>query len=297
MYPRSFAYHRASSLKEAAGMMAELGPEARLLAGGQSLIPLMKLRLSSPATLVDLGHIPDLDFIRHNDGALEIGALARHSGVEHSAEARRIPILRDCAAGIADVQVRNWGTVVGSIAEADPTGDWSPVLLTLETAVHCLGPQGERRVPLAEFIRDAFTTALEPGELIQALQIRTPASGSGGCYLAFKRCAPVYASASVAVQLSMEERVCRQARVFLGAVALTPVRADEAATVLNGTNLDTSTLQRAAEAAAAACDPPSDGRGSGEYKRALIRKLFKQAVSVAARRAHGKTVEVSHHYA
>src|SRR5437016_4339303 len=125
MYPRPFAYHRAMSLKEAAGILAELGPEAKLLAGGQSLVPLMKLRLSSPSALVDLGHIQDLEFIKDGDGAVTMGALARHSDVEHSTAARRVPILCDCAAGIADVQVRNWGTVVGSIAEADPTGDWA----------------------------------------------------------------------------------------------------------------------------------------------------------------------------
>ena len=297
MYPRPFTYHRATSLREAAGTLAELGPEAKLLAGGQSLVPLMKLRLSSPTALIDLGHIRGLDFIKDESGAIRIGALARHSDVERSPIARRIPILRDCASGIADVQVRNWGTVVGSIAEADPTGDWAPVLLVLDTDVECLSSNGRRSVALPSFIKDAFTTALTAGEVIEQLRIKAPESKSGGCYLAFKRCAPVYASASVAVQLAMDGRVCRQAKVALGAVALTPVPADEAARALQGSDLNAKAVAAAAEAASAACEPPSDGRGSSEYKRALIRKLFIEAVSAAARRAWGEDVEVSHHYA
>jgi carbon-monoxide dehydrogenase medium subunit len=150
---------------------------------------------------------------------------------------------------------------------------------------------------LRDFIQDAFTTALQPGELVQQLEIKAPDPGSGGCYIAFKRCAPVYASASVAVQLSMQDGVCRDAAVALGAVALTPVIAKEAARALEGKTLDSATIKRAAEAAAAACEPPSDGRGSTEYKRALIRRLFAEAAAVAARRARGEAVEVSHHYA
>ncbi|HZU22401.1 MAG TPA: xanthine dehydrogenase family protein subunit M [Terriglobales bacterium] len=297
MYPRPFTYHRAASLKDAAATLAELGPEAKLLAGGQSLVPLMKLRLSSPAALIDVGHIQGLNYIRAENGAFRIGALARHTDMAQSAAARHVPILHDCAAGIADVQVRNWGTVVGSIAEADPTGDWAPVLLVLDTEVECLANHGRRSLGLAGFIQDAFTTALRPGEVMQELRVKATERGSGGCYLAFKRCAPVYASASVAVQLALEGATCRQARVALGAVALTPVVATESAKALEGSDLNAKSIARAAEAAAASCEPPCDGRGSTEYKRALIRKLFTQAVNVAARRARGESVEVSHHYA
>ena len=297
MYPRSFAYYRAASLDEAAALLRELGPEAKLLAGGQSLVPLMKLRLSSPAALVDLGHLRGADYVKEDDDGLLLGPLTRHADVEHSAAAGKIPILGDCAAGIADVQVRNWGTVVGSIAEADPTGDWAPVLLTLDSQVLCRSTGRQRRIALSDFIQDAFTTALEPGELVEQLEIKAPGPGSGGCYLAFKRCAPVYASASVAVQLTMQDGVCGKARVALGAVALTPVIANQAAAALEGKAIDAATVKRASEAAAAACEPPSDGRGSAEYKRALIRKLFAEAAIVAARRARGEAVEVSHHYA
>ncbi len=140
MYPRAFAYHRANTYPEAISLLSELGDEAKFLAGGQSLIPLMKLRLSTPAHLVDLNFIPDTSYIRSN-GALRLGAMTRHSEIAASADAARIPILHDCAAGIADPQVRHMGTIGGSIAEADPTGDWAPVLLATGATVKTLGPE------------------------------------------------------------------------------------------------------------------------------------------------------------
>ena len=297
MYPRPFSYHRASSMREAASLLAEIGPDAKLLAGGQSLIPLMKLRLASPAALIDLGHIPGLDYVNAGNGGFAFGPLARHAEIARSEAARRIPILHDCAAGIADVQVRNWGTLVGSIAEADPTGDWAPVLLVLDTEVRCQSAAGERSVPLSGFIRDAFTTVLNEAEVISEVQVRMPAPHSGGAYVAFKRCAPVYASASAAVQVTLEGGLCREAHIFLGAVGLTPVHAAEAERILHGKAIDKTTAAAAGEAAAAGADPQSDQRGSAEYKRALIRGLVSEAVEVAARRAAGQHVEVAHHYA
>src|ERR1700688_5056696 len=165
MYPRSFHYHRASSLKEAAGMLAQLGGDAKLLAGGQSLIPLMKLRFANPAHLVDLNFIFGTSYIKEGDGTFRFGALTRHAEIEASAAAGKIPILHDCAAGTADVQVRNRGTIGGSLAEADPSGDWATVLFTLAAEVQCLGPKGERAVSLTNFIKDAYTTDLAQDEL------------------------------------------------------------------------------------------------------------------------------------
>ena len=297
MYPRNFSYHRASSLAEAARLLAELGSEAKLLAGGQSLIPLMKMRLASPAAIVDLGHIAGLNYLRCDGDHLSFGSLCRHADVEHSEVAQGIPILHDCAAGIADVQVRNWGTLAGSVAEADPTGDWAPVLLALETEVGCVGAKGERTLPLAGFIRDAFTTALAADEVIREIRVRVPARNSSGAYVAFKRCAPVYASASAAVQLALADGVCTDARIYLGAVGLTPVHAGEAEGALRGKRVDAKSVAAACDAAAAAADPQSDQRGSAEYKRNLVRALVAEAVDAAARRAAGTRVEVAHHYA
>ena len=297
MYPRSFHYHRAGSLEEAVSLLSSLGPEARLLAGGQSLIPLMKLRLAAPQHLVDLNFAPGLSYIDFAGSQLRLGAMTRHSELEASADARRIPILRDCAAGIADVQVRNRGTIGGSLAEADPTGDWAPVMLALGAEVVCLGPQGQRLLPLASFIQDAFTTALAPGELVREVIVKTPAAKSGGAYLAFKACAPVYAAASAAAQLTLEDGVCSAAGIFLGAVALTPVHAVEAEGALVGKAVNEKSIAAAAEAAAAASDPPADLRGSKDYKRSLVRALVARAVEAAHRRARGEAVEVSHLYA
>src|SRR3979411_3106810 len=187
MYPRSFHYHRAGSLKEAVSMLGQLGEGAKFLAGWQSLIPLLKLRFANPEHLVDLNFIPDNSFIKEDAGKLHFGAMTRHAEIEHSALARKIPVLHDCAAGIADVQVRNRGTIGGSLAEADPSGDWANALITLDTTVHCLGSDGARTIPLKDFIEDAYTTALAPNELVTEVEVKIPPEGSGGAYVAFKR--------------------------------------------------------------------------------------------------------------
>ncbi len=268
MYPRTFEYHRAKSLSDAVTLLVQLGDEAKLLAGGQSLIPLMKLRFASPAQLIDLNFIPNGSYIREDRGTLRFGPLTR-----------------------------NRGTIGGSLAEADPSGDWPTVLMTLETEVRCLGTTGERSLPLADFIKDAYTTALASAELVSEISVKAPPKGSGGAYLAFKRSGPVYPTASVAVQLTIEDEVCKQVSIALGCVGLTPIRPREAESALCGKSLSPQTVAAAAEAAQAAADPQSDMRGSADYKRRLVRALFERAVGIASRRARGEKVEVSHIYA
>jgi len=297
MYPRPFEYHRAASLQEAAGMLAQLGEEAKVLAGGQSLIPLMKLRFASPRHLVDLNFISGLSYVKRDDGKLRLGAMTRHAELETSEAIQQIPILYDCASGIADVQVRNRGTIGGSVAEADPTGDWIPVLLTLGAEVRCAGPKGERSIGLAEFVTDAYTTVLAHDELVSEVAVNAPAKNSGGAYIAFKRCAPVYAAASAAVQLTLDGDTCKQAGIALGAVGLMSVRVNEAEAALVGKQLNDQTVAAAAEAARAACDPQSDMRGSAEFKRNLVAALVKRGIQAAAKRARGERVEVTHLYA
>lgn len=297
MYPRAFHYYRAGSLIEAAQMLSQLGEDSKLLAGGQSLIPLMKLRFANPQHLVDLNFVPNTSYIRREEGVLRFGALTRHAEIERSAEAASIPIIHDCAAGIADVQVRNRGTIGGSLAEADPSGDWATVLLTLSTDVHCLGPQGERTIPLIDFIKDAYTTALAHDELVNEVTVKQTAKGSGGAYIAFKRSAPVYPTASAAVQLSINGDVCQDVAIVLGCVGLTPIRAAEAEQALRGQPITDKAVAKAMEAAKAAVDPQPDMRGSADYKRSLVGALVKRAVDVARRRAAGEKVEVSHIYA
>ncbi len=297
MYPRAFHYHRPSSLEQAVSLLSELGEEAKFLAGGQSLIPLMKLRFASPAHLVDLNFIPGTSYIREDNGTLRFGALTRHAEIENSELAARLPVLHDCAAGIADVQVRNRGTIGGSLAEADPSGDWAVALLTLSADVHCLGPRGERSLPLSQLVRDAYTTVLERDELIKEVVVRLPPKGSGGAYLSCKRAAPVYPTASAAVELTIDGEVCQEIAIALGCVSLTPIRAKDAETVLRGRKISEKTLADAQEAARAAADPQSDMRGSADYKRALVGALAKRAIQVAVRRARGERIEVSPIYA
>jgi carbon-monoxide dehydrogenase medium subunit len=297
VYAYPFSYHRAKSLAEASELLQQLGDESRVLAGGQSLIPLMKMRLARPAALIDINFVPGLSDIQGHNGELRLGALARHTDIEMSDAAAAIPILHDCAAGIADVQVRNQGTIGGSLAEADPSGDWSATLLTLETSVLCAGPQGERSVTLEEFIKDAYTTVLAHDELVREIIVKKPPKNSGGAYLAFKRSAPVYATASAAVQVTLDDKdACKDIRIVLGCVGLTAIRAKQAEAELRGKKIDDKAMQRAADAARSAAEPQGDMRGSADYKRTLVAALVRRALGIAVRRARGERVEAGHEY-
>jgi carbon-monoxide dehydrogenase medium subunit len=297
LYAAPFSYHRANSLQEAVKLLQELGEEARLIAGGQSLIPLMKMRMTRPTALIDINFIPALNEIHAPKGELRFGALARHAEIENSRAASEISLIHDCAAGIADVQVRNQGTIGGSLAEADPSGDWATALLALETTVVCFGKNGQRTIALEKFIKDAYTTDLEHDEVVTAVHVKMPPKGSGGAHVAFKRCAPVYPTASVAVQLTLEGKdACKDARIVLGCVGLTSIRAKDAEAALNGKAISEKTVKAASEAARAAGDPQSDMRGSADYKRLLLGTLVKRAIGIAARRARGEPVESGHEY-
>jgi len=298
VYAAPFSYHRAASLQDAVQLLQELGKEARVIAGGQSLIPLMKIRMARPAALIDINFIPGLGDINHTKGELRFGALVRHADLEYSAAGVTVPILHDCAAGIADVQVRNQGTIGGSIAEADPSGDWGTALRALDTSVVCLGPRGERTIPLEEFIKDAYTTALEHEEIVAEIRVKASPKNSGGAHLAFKRSAPVYPTASASVQLTLDgKNKCKEARIILGCVGLTAIRAKEAEAALRGKPLDEKSIRSAVEAARAAADPQSDMRGSADYKRMLVGTLVKRAIGIAERRARGESLPSGHEYA
>ncbi|PYT58828.1 MAG: carbon monoxide dehydrogenase [Acidobacteria bacterium] len=297
MYAAAFSYHRAASLQEAVKLLQDLGDDARIIAGGQSLIPLMKMRMTRPAALIDINFIPGLSEIQNSKGELRFGALARHADIEDSSVASAIPIVHDCATGIADVQVRNQGTIGGSLAEADPSGDWGTALLALDTTVVCFGPGGRHTVPFEAFIKDAYTTVLAHDEIVTAVHVKMPPKGSGGAHLAFKRSAPVYPTVSASVQLTLEDHnTCKDVRVILGCVGLTAIRAKEAEAAVRGKSLSEKNIQAASEAARAAAEPQSDMRGSAEYKRALVATLVKRAIAIAARRARGEHAEAGHEY-
>jgi carbon-monoxide dehydrogenase medium subunit len=297
VYAYPFSYHRAQSLGEATKLLHQLGEEARVIAGGQSLIPLMKMRLARPSALIDINFIPGLSEIRKQNGEFRFGALARHADIEASEHVEGVPILHDCAAGIADVQVRNQGTIGGSLAEADPSGDWGVTLLTLETSVVCAGAEGQRSVKLDEFFKDAYTTVLGREELVREVIVKKPGKNSGGAYLAFKRCASVYATASAAVQVTLEGKDnCKEARIVLGCVGLTAIRAKQAEAELQGKRIDERAIQRAGDSARESAEPQNDMRGSADYKRALVAALVKRAIGFAVRRAGGERVESGHEY-
>jgi carbon-monoxide dehydrogenase medium subunit len=255
------------------------------------------LRFANPVHLVDLNFIRGTSYVREQDGALHFGPLTRHAEIEKSASAARVPILRDCAAGIADVQVRNRGTIGGSLAEADPSGDWATVLLTISCEVRCAGTTGERTLKLSEFLKDAYTTALAHDELVSEVVVKVPSGNSGGAYIAFKRSAPVYPTASAAVQLTVEGDRCKDVAIALGCVGLLPIRVQEGEVALRGQQITPKLIESAADAARAAADPQSDMRGSAEYKRQLVGALVKRSMDAALQRARGHQVEVSHIYA
>jgi carbon-monoxide dehydrogenase medium subunit len=296
MYPAPFNYHRPDSVDEAIGILSDIGEGARVLAGGQSLLVLLKMRFDEPTDLVDIGRIPNLDRIEADGDEVSIGALARHGHIGASALAASVPIVSDCANGIADNQVRSRGTIGGSVASGDPSCDWPALLHTLDAEIRCQGPNGARTLSINGFVEDLYQTVLVPGEIVTGIRFRQPAAGSGGAYCAFKRSAPAYPTISVGVQLTVSGGQVASARVALGSAGLTPIRAKEAEAELEGHNLDSGPVGKAADAAVAASDPVDDQRGSADFKRQLIAHLTERAIRIAERRAGGEQVSNSHEY-
>lgn len=295
MYPGSFRYHKAASFKEASALLASLGPDARPIAGGQTLIPMMKLRLLRPSNLVDLRGIQGAQDVTENSETIEIGALARHQDIGNSDIAHRYPILKDCALGIADMQVRNMGTIGGSLAEADPSSCWPALLVALDARVQCVGTDGAREQTVRTLLADAYTPALDASELITRIVIDRESLSGFGTFVAFKRAAPAYPTASCALMLRYDGERMRSARMGIGCLALTPVPLD--ATEILGGNVVTPALVRdIAEFAAASVEPIADNRGSEPYKRSLLKGLVKKAFDIVERRHKGEPVTETHFY-
>lgn len=298
MYPSAFEYFVPDSLEEAISTLSSCGDEAKLLAGGQSLIPLMKLRLAHPRFLIDIGRLGGLTYVQEDETCLRIGALTSHTGVlESPLIDPRFSLIADAVHMIGDSQVRNWGTIGGALAEADPAGDWGPVALALKARIRCVGPRGERMLDAESFFVDAYTPRLDSDEIITEVIFPTPAPDQRGAYVKLERRAGDFAVVSVGVQLAMDGRqICREASIALGAAGLTPIQAQDAAAFLTGKEIRPDTIQEAAQRVAAAAEPIEDIRGSQQYKRAALRSIFKQAVDIALRRSHGETVESRHVY-
>ena len=287
MIPASFEYHRPATLPDAIALLGRLGEDAKVLAGGQSLIPLMKLRLASPRHVVDINRIAGLGTIAEKDGALVIGALVRESDLEASdLVRRRFPILADACRVIADPLVRNLATVGGNLAHGDPANDHPAVMLALGAEVVAVGPQGSRRIPVAELFTGPLETALGAGEILTEIRIPLPAPRSGGAYLKLERKVGDFATAAVGVQITLAGGdACAHAGIGLTNVGPTPIKARRAEALLQGRRLDDAVIRDAAQAAAAESDPSEDLRGSVAYKRDLVRVLTARALRRALERA------------
>ena len=220
----------------------------------------------------------------------------RCSRIARSPLAKLLPIVGDCANGIADNQVRSRGTIGGSLASGDPSCDWPVLLTTLDAKLHTQGPGGTRDLPVDGFVEDLYVTRLKPGELITGISFAMPVKGSAGAYVGFKRCAPAYPTISVGVQLSLKGDQCEDVRIALGSAGLTTIHASAAEAELKGKTLTPATLARAADAAVAASDPVDDQRGPIAFKQSIIKVLVKRGIETAKRRCQGETVEVSHEY-
>ena len=288
MYPAAFDYVATDSLDEALAVLAERGDEAKVLAGGQSLIPLLKLRFASPEVLVDINRIAGLDTLAEDGGALRIGALVRHKTCERSQLLHdRYPVLSQAAAQISDPIVRNLGTVCGSIAHADPQGDWGSALIAAGAEVVARGPDGERTLPLSGFFQGPFTTTLDATEIVTEIRVPDPGPRSAGSYLKLERRVGDFATVAVGVQLSFDNGTVARAGVALTGVGATNIQAVEAERALTGATLDDEAIRGAAELAAQAAEPQDDLRGSVEYKRHVVRVFTERALRASAAAAGG----------
>jgi carbon-monoxide dehydrogenase medium subunit len=286
MIPAPFEYHRPKSVDETLGLLARYGDEARIVAGGHSLIPMMKLRMAQPEHLVDLRHVADLDFIREDAGSLVIGAMVTQTALITSALVRdKCPIIPEASAQIADPQVRNCSTIGGNLANGDPGNDLPAVMLALDATYDIVSKSGTRHVAARAFYKGALETALEHGELLSAVRIPIPAAGCGHAYTKQKRKIGDYATAAAAVLVTMSGGKCTDAAVALTNVGNTPLLADAAARALVGTSVDAAAIDAAATAAMAITTPASDTRGPVEFRTRVAGVMVRRAIEAARRRA------------
>jgi len=289
MIPPQFDYHAPKTLPEALDLLARFGDEAKVLSGGQSLLPLLKLRFAQPAHLVDIGRIPGLDALEEKDGFLRIAALVRESALESSPLVKsRYPILADTAAVIADPIVRNMATVCGNLAHGDPANDHPATMLALGADVVITGAKGSRTVPVSKFFTGIFSTALEPAEVLTEVRVPAPPAGSGGAYVKLERKVGDFATAGVAAFLVIKGGTIDRAAIGLTNVGPTPILAEEAGRSLAGKKPDAAAFAEAGRLAAKAASPSADRRGSVEYKKQMTRVLTMRALKKAAARAEGR---------
>ncbi|MDQ3771418.1 MAG: xanthine dehydrogenase family protein subunit M [Actinomycetota bacterium] len=289
MFPSSFDYAAPESLDEVLTLLAERQDEAKVLAGGQSLIPLMKLRFAAPALIVDINRVPGLDGVEENGSQLRIGALVRNSELERNELLkRRYPAMAAAAPLISDPIVRNLGTLGGSLAHADPAGDWGSVMLALGAEVVARSSSGERVIPIVDFLQDTFTTALEPNELLTEIRVPQPSESAGGAYLKLERKVGDFATVGTAVHLDLDGGTIGRAGIALTAVGATNIKAVSAENALAGAEPAQEVFEEAARLAADEAEPFDDVRGSADYKRAIVKTYVKRGLDRCLQLAQGQ---------
>ena len=290
MIPSAFDYHAPTTLDEAVSLLEQHGEAAKVLSGGQSLLPLLKLRLGFATQLVDIGKIPGLEYIREEDGYLKIGGATRESALERSdLIASKYPILLDTTVVIADPLVRNRATVGGNLAHGDPANDHPATMLALGAQIVAVGSKGERTIPIGDFFTSLFTTALTADEILTEIRVPIPPPNSGGAYVKLERKVGDFATAAAAAQVTLSAGGdLEKVGIGLTAVAPTPVKATDAEDYLTGKKPEKTVIREAARRAARASSPTADRRGSVEYKREMARVLTGRALERAIARARGE---------
>jgi carbon-monoxide dehydrogenase medium subunit len=283
MYPASFEYFAPTTLDEALGLLQEHGEDAKVLAGGQSLIPLMKLRFAAPGVIVDINGLSELGRLEQEDGGLRIGALVRHKACEKSELLHgRYGTLGDAAPMISDPIVRNLGSVGGSLAHADPQGDWGSVMLAMRAEITAQGPSGTRTIPIDEFFQGPFTTVLEPTEILTEVRIADSGTRAGGSYLKLERKVGDFATVGVAVHVAFANGSVDKAGIALTGVGPMNLRAEAAEQALAGRALDDQAIGEAARLAGEAAQARTDLRGTEAYKRNVVRVFTERGLRKAA---------------
>lgn len=286
MYPASFDYYRPKNLKEAIALLRK-NKDAKLLAGGHSLLPAMKLRVSSPAALIDIGRVKGLDGIKTSKTSARIGGMATHAAVESSKNLQKVcPVLCETAAQIGDLQVRNRGTVGGSLAHADPASDYPTVMLALGADITVTGSRGKRKIPAEKFFVDLFTTALKAGEVLTEVSVPAMKAGQGACYRKHRHPASSYAVVGVAAFVTLKNGEVKAARLAVGGVTPTPVLVESAGAALAGRKPTANAIAEACESIPEALEfPLGDIYASGEYRTHLAKVLSGRALTEAVKRA------------
>ncbi len=282
MKPAAFKYQRANTVEEAIEQLTELGDDAKLLAGGQSLVAMMNFRLVRPSALVDITPIPELQYLEPDGEGLKVGALTPHRWVEEMEEPNLLEgfsVLKKAARWVGHYPIRTLGTFGGSIAHADPSAEWCMLAVLLDAEIVAVGPEGERVIPASDFFQGFFMTALEPDEMV--VEVRFPKPAPHASIQEFARRAGDFAIVSTAVALDVRDGKCSSARVVLGGVSDIPLRVPEAERVLEGADASWEAFEEAGQEAAKAIDPPSDVHGDADYRRDLSAVLVRRALSEA----------------